>query len=54
MQGIATQSCSTGPNIPEIHKLFDFLNKMDVRRNTSWPSIFPWLIDEFKKYNLHI
>jgi hypothetical protein len=54
MQGIATQSYSTGPNIPEIYKLFDFLNKMDVRRNTSWPSIFPWLINEFKKYNLHI
>ena len=54
MQGIATQSQSTAPNISEIQKLFDFLNKMDVRRSTSWTTTFPWLIDEFKKYNLHI
>ena len=54
MQGIATQSQSTAPNIAEIQKLFDFLNKMDVRRSTSWTTTFPWLIDEFKKYNLHI
>jgi len=54
MQGIATQSQSTAPNITEIQKLFNFLNKMDVRRNTSWQTTFPWLIDEFKKYNLHI
>ena len=52
MAGIAKQSASNEPNIVEIDKLFHFLNKMDIRRNTSWRSIFPWLVTEFRKYNL--
>jgi MoaA/NifB/PqqE/SkfB family radical SAM enzyme len=50
--GIAQQSAHRGANIPEIQKLYDFLNEMDRRRGTSWPKTFPWLVDEFKKHNL--
>jgi organic radical activating enzyme len=52
LNGIAKQSASQEPNIPEITKLFDFLNEMDRRRNTSWPAVFPWLVAEFAKYGL--
>jgi hypothetical protein len=52
LQGIAQQSASRLPNIPEIVKLFDFLNEMDRRRNTDWCEVFPWLIPEFAKYHL--
>lgn len=51
--GIAKQSQSVAPDVFKIRQLFDFLNKMDLRRNTSWQFTFPWLIDEFKKYDLH-
>ena len=50
--GIARQSCHHEPNPKEIYRLFDFLNTMDLRRNTHWPTVFPWLVDEFKKYKL--
>jgi len=50
--GIAKQSQHGGPKPEQIRKLFNFLNTMDQRRNTHWPTVFPWLIDEFKKYNL--
>ncbi len=50
--GIAQQSQHTGPNLFQIRQLFNFLNTMDQRRNTHWPTVFPWLVDEFKKYNL--
>jgi MoaA/NifB/PqqE/SkfB family radical SAM enzyme len=51
LAGIAKQSTSD-PQPIMIAKLFNFLNEMDRRRSTSWPQIFPWLVDEFKKYNL--
>jgi hypothetical protein len=51
LAGIAKQSAGN-PQPNMIVKLFDFLNEMDRRRSTSWPQTFPWLIDEFKKYNL--
>jgi hypothetical protein len=50
--GIAKQSQHGGPKPDQIHHLFNFLNTIDQRRNTHWPTIFPWLVDEFKKYNL--
>jgi len=50
--GIAKQSQHGGPKPEQIRQLFDFLNTMDHRRNTHWPTVFPWLIDKFKKYNL--
>ena len=52
LKGIATQSANNGPNIPEITKLFNFLNQMDQRRNTNWQLTFPWLKDEFNRYRL--
>jgi hypothetical protein len=52
LYGIAQQSASGEPNVPEIIKLFDFLNEMDRRRNTSWPNTFPWLVPEFARYGL--
>ena len=54
LQGIAQQSAHPGINVPEIKKLFDFLNENDRRRNTSWPIVFPWLVEEFAKYDLKI
>jgi hypothetical protein len=50
--GIAQQSASKQPNLVEIKKLFDFLNTLDHRRGTDWRQTFPWLIDEFGKYQL--
>jgi hypothetical protein len=52
MAGIAKQSKSNEPNVVEIKNLFNFLNTMDFRRKTNWRDLFPWLIDEFRKYNL--
>lgn len=52
LKGIAQQSASREPNVPEIVKLFDLLNEMDRRRNTDWCEVFPWLIPEFAKYGL--
>jgi len=50
--GIAAQSKSNEPNVLEISDLFAHLNKMDIRRKTNWRETFPWLIDEFRKYDL--
>jgi sulfatase maturation enzyme AslB (radical SAM superfamily) len=52
--GIAKQSQQITPKIKEIHQLFNFLNTMDHRRHTHWPTVFPWLVDEFAQYNLTI
>jgi hypothetical protein len=52
LEGIAQQSVSKQPNVKEISTLYNFLNTMDQRRNTHWPRVFPWLVDEFAKYNL--
>jgi organic radical activating enzyme len=54
LEGIAKQSSYTGINLIEIQRLFNFLNDMDHRRNTSWPQVFPWLVEEFSKYDLKI
>jgi hypothetical protein len=52
--GIAQQSAHGGANVIGIKKLFDFLNENDRRRNTSWPTVFPWLVTEFARYDLKI
>jgi hypothetical protein len=54
LNGIAKQCATSNPNIARIKKLFDFLNTNDQRRGCSWPQTFPWLVDEFAKYNLKI
>jgi hypothetical protein len=38
--GIAKQSQHGGPKLEQIHQLFNFLNTMDHRRNTHWPTVF--------------
>jgi hypothetical protein len=53
LKGIAVQSCSGKPNTKEITNLFNTLNTLDQRRNTHWPTTFPWLVDEFARYNLY-
>jgi hypothetical protein len=50
--GIAKQSQHGAPKTKQIRQLFEFLNTIDHRRNTHWPTIFPWLVDEFTKHNL--
>jgi hypothetical protein len=52
LQGIAKQSGSNLPNLKEITNLFNFLNTMDQRRNTHWPTVFPWLVSEFAQHGL--
>jgi hypothetical protein len=52
LSGIALQAASQSPNVPQIKKLYDFLNQLDQRRNTDWRITFPWLIDHFGKYQL--
>ena len=52
LAGIAKQSKSREPNVVQIDKLFHFMNRMDLRRNTNWRETFPWLAKEFRKYNL--
>jgi hypothetical protein len=52
--GIAQQSAHGGPRPKQIRELFDFLNTMDQRRHTSWPQVFPWLVDHFAQYNLKL
>jgi hypothetical protein len=54
LQGIAQQSAHRVPNVPEIKKLFSFLNENDRRRHTNWPTVFPWLVDEFARHDLKI
>lgn len=50
--GIAQQAASGQPNINKITDLFVYLNELDRRRNTNWQNVFPWLVEEFAKYNL--
>lgn len=54
LDGIARQSVATGPNQRQIRQLWHFLNEIDRRRHTSWPRVFPWLVDEFARYGLTI
>lgn len=52
LRGIAQQSNNSSPNVVEIIKLYNYLNEIDRRRDTSWQQVFPWLVTEFAKYNL--
>jgi len=52
LDGIRQQCARSTPNIEQITSLFHFLNDMDFRRNISWRKTFPWLIEEFGKYDL--
>ena len=52
LEGIYLQSINSVPNVKKIQNLFNFLNTIDQRRQTNWRTTFPWLVDEFAKYNL--
>lgn len=52
LEGIAQQSASKEPDVPKIKDLFVFLEEIDRRRNTNWRETFPWLVEEFGKYDL--
>jgi hypothetical protein len=52
LAGIAQQSAHRGANTVEIQNLWNFLNEMDRRRGTSWPQTFPWLVEQFARYDL--
>lgn len=53
LEGIAQQSASKEPDIPKIKDLLVFLEEIDRRRNTNWRETFPWLVEEFGKYDLN-
>ena len=50
--GIAKQSANGRPDVKKITDLYNFLNKIDSRRNTNWRVTFPWLVNQFAKYSL--
>lgn len=52
LAGIARQAASREPNVPMIQKLHTTLNRLDHRRNTDWRKTFPWLREQFGKYQL--
>ena len=52
LEGIAQQASKQLPKVEEIKNLYIYLNEIDRRRGTSWPTTFPWLVNEFKKFNL--
>lgn len=52
MEGIAKGVAQSKPNVDLIGKLKSYLDEMDRRRGTHWPDVFPWLVEEFKKYKL--
>lgn len=52
LQGIRDQSISQKPNLIKIKKLYEFLEKMDFRRNISWRKTYPYLLELFNKHNI--
>ena len=50
LEGIRDQARSKEPNLIEIKNLYEFLDKMDQRRGTDWRSVYPKLVDLFRKH----
>lgn len=50
LKGIREESKSKKPNLSEIKNLYVFLDKMDQRRGTDWRSVYPNLVDLFRKH----
>ena len=50
LEGIRNQARSKEPNLTEIKNLYVFLDKMDQRRGTDWRSVYPKLVDLFRKH----
>jgi hypothetical protein len=47
MAGIFKQISATPRDLTRINQLKEYLSKLDLRRGTSWPQMFPWLDQEF-------
>jgi len=52
MEGIAKQISAGPANVPELRKLKIYLEEMDKRRKTDYKVLFPWLVEQFARYNL--
>jgi organic radical activating enzyme len=50
MNGIRKQIENAKPNPKEILKLKFYLETLDKRRKTNYTTLFPWLVEEFRKY----
>jgi Radical SAM superfamily len=50
MKGIGLQIENAEPNVNEIKRLKDFLERVDRRRNSDYKQLFPWLAQVFDKY----
>jgi hypothetical protein len=47
MSGIAQQLSATATDTAKIKELTRYLDQLDARRQTNWPSLFPWLAEDF-------
>jgi len=52
MKGIRQQVAVSKPNISKLKEMYAYLNELDRRRGTSWPTLFPWLIEQFNRHNI--
>lgn len=46
MRGIIQQIQSAAENKHSINDLKVYLTEIDRRRGTSWPTLFPWLVEQ--------
>ena len=51
MQGIRRQVAEAPVNVKEIKILKTFLEDIDKRRNSDYTKLFPWLVEEFARYD---
>ena len=52
MQGIASQVAASQPNPSRLSELQAYLDELDRRRGTYWPSLYPWLVEQFAGHGL--
>jgi organic radical activating enzyme len=45
LEGFKTQVTTHDVDPYRLKKLYDYLEKIDVRRNTDWKSLYPWLVE---------
>jgi hypothetical protein len=51
LAGIAQQANSSKPNPIQIKNLYDYLNELDRRRGSCWKTTFPWLVEQFGRFD---
>ena len=52
MTGISQQVAVSKPNIPKLTELKKYLDELDRRRGTDWPTLYPWLVEQFNRHNI--